>query len=198
LGIALADRAAATGWAVRLLLGPTGLTPADSRVTVQRFRTTAELDALLRENFLHCDVLVMAAAVADYRPRPIAGFIGGKLKRGSQALTLELEPTPDLLAGIAAGKRSDQFVVGFALEPAEYLLESASAKLTRKGLDMIVANPLATMESTTIEATILREDGSTLLTPGPIGKDQFAELLLTDLTRATDRFRKAGTTRTVA
>lgn len=183
LGIALADRAAATGWSVTLLLGPTGLTPADSRVAVRRFRTTAELDALLRSEFPASDALIMAAAVADYRPKAAPGLLGGKFKRGDRPLTLELEPTPDLLAGIASGKRPDQLVIGFALEPADRLIESATAKLNRKGLDMIVANPLATMESEAIDATILWSGGRRQPTGGPIPKDRFASMLL-DLARS--------------
>lgn len=183
LGIALADRAAATGWSVTLLLGPTGLTPADSRVTLHRFRTAAELESLLRTKFPECDALIMAAAVADYRPKPLAAVTGGKLTRGDQSLTIELEPTPDLLAGVAAAKIPSQLVIGFALEPADRLLESAAAKLRRKGLDVIVANPLQTMESDAIDATILFADGRVHRTGGPVAKDRFAGDLL-ELIRA--------------
>ena len=178
LGIAIADRAAAMGWTVTLLLGPTNLTPAHSHVEVRRFRTTAELDTLLRSAFGSCDVLIMAAAVADFRPRTTPVGSDGKLNRSQGTLTLDLDPTPDLLAGVAAGKRADQTVIGFALEPAERLLESAQAKLNRKGLDMIVANPLATMEADTIEATILWADGSQAMTPGSLTKAAFAAVLL--------------------
>lgn len=192
LGIALAERAAANGWSVTLLLGPTGLTPADSRVKVQRFRTTAELASLLGTAFPACDVLVMAAAVADYRPRMTQSILGGKFKRGDEAWNLELEPTPDLLAGVAAGKRPDQLVIGFALEPADRLIESATAKLHRKGLDMIVANPLATMESETIEATVLRADGSRLQPSGPVSKAEFATILLDEIRTAADAKSRHG------
>jgi len=184
LGIALADRAAATGWSVTLLLGPTGLTPADSRVRVIRFRTTAELEALLRQEFPACGALIMAAAVADYRPQSASPAPGVKLRRQDQTLTITLEPTPDLLAGVATGKRPDQVVVGFALEPSDRLMESAAAKLSRKALDMIVANPLETMESETIDATLLRSDGSTVRTPGAITKPEFAALLLEEVRAA--------------
>lgn len=185
LGIALADHAAHCGWAVTLLLGPTALTPSDSRVVVLRFRTTAELDTLLRAAMPQCDVLVMAAAVADYRPKTTPEILGGKFKRMNQTFTLELEPTPDLLAGVAATKRDNQLVVGFALEPADRLLESATAKLHRKGLDLIVANPLATIDAGTIEAVILGRDNSHTQTPGAIPKSDFASFLLNQIeTRA--------------
>lgn len=181
LGIALADHAANHGWAVTLLLGPTSQTPSDSRVIVRRFRTTAELDALLRAAMPGCDVLVMAAAVADYRPRTTPEILGGKFKRMNQTFTLELEPTPDLLAGVAATKRDDQLVVGFALEPADRLLESAASKLHRKGLDLIVANPLATIDAETIEAVVLGRDGSQRRTPGAMTKADFAPFLLREI-----------------
>ncbi len=181
LGIALADQAAANGWTVTLLLGPTGLTPADSRIRLHRFRTTSELQRLLEAEFGSHDVLVMAAAVADYRPRATPEALGGKLRRGGRSLTLELDPTPDLLAGVAAGKRPHQLVVGFALEPPDQLMESAMQKLNRKGLDMIVANPLETMESDMIEATILRADGTRTQTTGKVGKADFAVSLLQEI-----------------
>lgn len=187
LGIALADRAAAIGWSVTLLLGPTGLTPGDSRVSLRRFRTTAELELLLASEFPSHDALIMAAAVADYRPRTTPLLLGGKFKRGDQSLTLELEPTPDLLATVAAGRRPDQLVVGFALEPADRMMESAAMKLNRKGLDMIVANPLTTMESEMIEATILHRDGSTCQTPGAVEKAQFAVTLLDQVRSAMNQ-----------
>lgn len=188
LGIALADVAAHHGWAVTLLLGPTSQTISDSRVVVRRFRTTAELEALLRAAMPECDVLVMAAAVADYRPRTTPDILGGKFKRMNQTFTLELEPTPDLLAGVAATKRDDQLVVGFALEPADRLLESATSKLHRKGLDLIVANPLATIDSGTIDAVVLSKDGSQKRTPGAIPKSDFAHFLLQEIeARATGR-----------
>lgn len=158
LGVELADRAARSGWDVRLLLGPSALTPTDSSVGLVRFRTTAELQSLLDREFPVCDVLVMAAAVADYRPRQ--SDPAGKIKRQAQGLTLELEATPDLLAGLAKTKRSDQTMVGFALEPRDRMLESAKAKLERKSLDLIVANPLETMDAESIEAVVLFRDRS--------------------------------------
>jgi phosphopantothenoylcysteine decarboxylase / phosphopantothenate---cysteine ligase len=184
LGIALADHAAAGGWLVTLLLGPTHLTPTDSRVQTVRFRTTADLQALLAEHLPRCDMLVMAAAVADYRPKPAGPAHAGKLRRGDTTLTLELEPTPDLLAECSRRRSQGgggQTLVGFALEPRERLMESARSKLARKGLDFIVANPLETMDAPDIEATLLGADGSVRTTDGRITKDAFASWLLAAL-----------------
>ena len=181
LGVALADEAARRGWPVTLLLGPVASDRVDPRVERLRFRTTADLEALLRDRLPRCDALVMAAAVADYRPKPLPGGVdpaSGKLRRTGDSLTLEFEPTPDLLAACARARRADQLLVGFALEPRDRLLDSARAKLERKGADMIVANPLETMDSDRIEATLVSRDADDERTDGPIPKADFAPWLL--------------------
>lgn len=188
LGIALADAAAARGLPVTLLLGPTHRSPSHPGVEVVRFGSTADLEALLREHFPRCGTLIMAAAVADYRPKPAtaspAERAQTKLRRTDAALTLELEPTPDLLAAVARVKRPDQRVIGFALEPEDRLIASALSKLQRKHLDAIVANPLETMDSETVRATLLRSDGTRAETPGSIPKTAFAAWLLDRLAGA--------------
>jgi len=184
LGIALAETAAKTGWSVRLLLGPTCLTPSDSRIDLIRFQTAADLERLLQTHVPTCDCLVMAAAVADYRPKPpTAGSPDhqGKIKRTDQPIILELEPTNDLLAGVATYRRPDQTIVGFALEPRARMLDSARSKLDRKKLDLIVANPLDTMDSPIIEATIISPNGVVYAGP-PLAKERFAQTLLILLT----------------
>ncbi len=188
LGIALAEHAADTGWHTTLLLGPTPRTPRSplhSHLHLHRFQTTADLETLLGVHFPLCDCLIMAAAVADYRPKQCQpASADGKLRRENQGLTLHLEPTPDLLAGCAAARKPGQTLVGFALEPRSRLLASATDKLTRKGLDLIVANPLETMDSDTIEATLLCRAAapgtppSADATPGPVTKEDFADWLL--------------------
>ncbi len=179
LGVALADKAALRDWRVTLLLGPTSLTPSDSRIQVFRFRTTADLERLLNEHFPAADTLVMAAAVADFRPKPgQPDTPQGKIKRTENGLTLDLEPTPDLLAACSRMRRPGQTLVGFALEPRERLMESAQSKLTRKGLDMIVANPLETMDAPTIEASVFGPAGLIASTSGVMAKDAFADWLL--------------------
>lgn len=180
VGIALAEAAAEAGWTVTLLLGPTPRTCSDSRVSVHRFRTTADLQLLLAANFPESDVLVMAAAVADYRPRPNPDVEAahGKLRRLADGLTLQLEPTPDLLAACSARRTPGQRLVGFALEPRERLLTSAREKLARKGLDLIVANPLETMDAEHIEATVVGAAQQVHTTPGAIPKEVFARWLI--------------------
>lgn len=177
LGIALAGEAARRGWTTTLLLGPVPAGDVDTRVLLRRFRTAADLQALLHEEAPSADVLVMAAAVADYRPKPHPGMSGGKFRRQSSALHLELEPTPDLLAGVASERRPDQLLVGFALEPREEMLRSGREKLHRKKVDMVVANPLETMDSGEIEAVLIRADGEEPAGPA-MSKERFAGWLL--------------------
>jgi phosphopantothenoylcysteine decarboxylase/phosphopantothenate--cysteine ligase len=175
MGIALAQAVAGLGHPCTLLLGPTSLTSLHSSIKVKRFRTTADLQRLLADEFPQCDVLVMAAAVADFRPR--RGSTAGKVPRSKTGLTLRLEPTPDLVAGVAATRRPDQTVVGFALEPKANLRRRAAWKLTRKGLDLIVANPLETMESRHIRAVVLSANGPVLTQARPTTKQAFAKRL---------------------
>lgn len=176
LGIAVAEAAARRGHRVELLLGPTHLLPEDSRVVTHRFQTTAELETLLAARSGVFDWLVMAAAVADYRPA--ASPANQKLPRSASNLTLHLTPTPDLLAAVSQRRRPGQLLVGFALEPAERLETSARAKLQRKSIDAIVANPLETMDSPGISAMIFTRWGESMTSEGTLPKERFADRLI--------------------
>lgn len=182
MGAALADAAAAIGHEVVLLLGPGAALPSDPAVSVIRFSSCADLQSLLRLHAPHADTLIMAAAVADYRPKPNPMMSGGKFRRTNQPLTLELEPTPDLLAEVAAARRADQLFIGFALEPRADLLASAQRKLTKKKVDVVVANPLETMDSESVEATLVFMDGRRMDTPGVMNKKAFASWFFEALT----------------
>ncbi len=162
LGLALATAARDAGWKVTLLLGPTTL-PPPAGVRTLRFESTADLAALLDRHFARCDVLVMAAAVADYRPARVRTT---KLPRRGGGLVLRLEPTPDLVAACAARKRAGQRVIGFALEARERLAQRALDKRRRKGLDAIVANPLETLGSPRIRAVVYTARGTAEHPPG--------------------------------
>lgn len=193
VGSALASEAARRGWDITLLLGPATVTPDDSRVNVVRFRTTADLQALLRERVPEADVLVMAAAVADYRPKVDPQFFGGKFRRKNEPLMLELEPTPDLLAEVAGSRKASQYFVGFALEPREELLASAKSKLERKKIDLVIGNPLETMDSDTIEALAMSAKGVEARTTGLIAKTAFAAWLMDILEDRSAAHRKLHT-----
>jgi phosphopantothenoylcysteine decarboxylase/phosphopantothenate--cysteine ligase len=178
LGLCLAGAAASRGWKTTIALGPVSRpSPLPSSVRCLRFRSTADLQALLREEWPQHASLIMAAAVADFRP---AAPDTGKLRRQGETLTLTLEPTPDLLAECGHSKRPNQCLVGFALEPEERLLTSAEEKLQRKKLDAIVANPLETMEAGDIEPTLLRPGQAPLRVPRQT-KAAFASWLLDHL-----------------
>lgn len=177
MGLALAVAACRRGLPTTLLLGPVALKPPDSsHLRTFRFLTTADLQALLTTHWPQHDVLIMAAAVADYRP--VLTDPAGKIRRQKRDLTLKLEPTPDLLAALAPLTRPDQTIIGFALEPEDELQAQAKAKLIRKGLDAIVANPLKTMDSDRITASVLLRTGGTLDPPADLDKPSFAEWLL--------------------
>jgi phosphopantothenoylcysteine decarboxylase/phosphopantothenate--cysteine ligase len=134
MGYALADAAQRRGAHVILVSGPTDL-QAPAGVDWVPVRTTEEMRASVRERFREAGIVIKTAAVADYRP---AAARANKLKRGSQHITLELEPTPDILAELGREKGS-RVLVGFAAE-TDHLAENAREKLERKGADMIVAN----------------------------------------------------------
>lgn len=180
MGLALAHAAAARGWPTTLLLGPTELQPPKgSHLRVHRFQTAAELQNLLQQHWPAHDLLLMAAAVADYRPA--AKSAQGKLKRGDRRLSLEMEPTPDLVAELAGITRPGQTVVGFALEPQETMVESAKRKLRQKSLHAIVANPLQTPGATDVTASLLFADGRIIASPAGAAKTEFAVWLLSQI-----------------
>ena len=174
MGLSLARAAQAAGHAVTLLLGPITHPPAlPPEITVLPFSSAADLEALLAQHFPACDLLVMAAAVADFRPVEVSG---GKTERGG-SLTIQLAATPDLVAGCAARRRPGQKVVAFALEEPGSLERRAKAKMQRKGVDAIVANPLATMDADAIEGTLYFADGRQV-SPGKLTKPAFAAWLM--------------------
>ncbi len=180
MGVALAEAARDAGWQVTLALGPVEIDPPQG-VDVKRFDSTADLESVLNVQFPRCDVLIMAAAVADFRPR---ARLAGKLPRENEQLVLELEPTPDLVAMCAAKRAPHQRIIGFALEEESHLEVRAREKLQRKNLDALIANPLSTMGSTAVSAVVHLPDGRwfspscTDSTAGVNGKLIFARWLM--------------------
>jgi phosphopantothenoylcysteine decarboxylase/phosphopantothenate--cysteine ligase len=139
MGFALAQHAARRGAEVTLLAANTGLAPP-AGVRVIEVRTAAELKAACDPAFDDCDVLLMAAAVADFRPRTAAE---NKLKKELGTPTIELEPTADILSGLADRRRPGQLLVGFAAEHGEHAVEYGAQKLERKRLDAVVVNDIS-------------------------------------------------------
>jgi phosphopantothenoylcysteine decarboxylase/phosphopantothenate--cysteine ligase len=140
MGVALARAAAARGAQVTLVAANVAL-PSPPGVRRREVVTAAELGRACAEEFADCDVLLMAAAVADFTP---AAPAAGKLKKAGRAhLELVLEPTADVLAGLAAGRREGQTLVGFAAEHGSAAVDAARGKLTAKGLDAVVVNDIS-------------------------------------------------------
>ncbi len=156
MGAAIAEAFAAAGCQVTALVGPGALVPQQA-TDVRRFSTAESLLKALQEAWPAHDLLIMAAAVADYRP---AAPLAGKMRRESGPLHLDLVPTQDILAGLASQTRPDQYVVGFALEDASELEASAAQKLAKKRADAIVANPLETMDADVVAGRVLLADGT--------------------------------------
>ncbi len=161
MGYALAQTALERGAAVTLVTAPTALHPPVGAKRVE-VHTAEEMRAAVLDALPGCDILVMAAAVADFRPAEVAGQ---KIKKGAAGLTVRLERTPDILAEVAAEReRSGRpaLVVGFAAE-TENLLRNARAKIESKRLDLIVANDVSSPDSgfgvDTNRVTLLDRDG---------------------------------------
>jgi len=150
--------AAADAHDVTLLIGggslPAGIPQRIESVRMATFGSVTDLKDKLTGLFAGCDVLVMAAAVGDFRPVDV---VEGKIPRAGGPVTLRLEPTEDILASLTAGKRSDQIVVAFAVEdgPREQIEAKSLAEMDAKGADCVVVNTPAAMGSEESEACIL-------------------------------------------
>ncbi|MGH2956846.1 MAG: bifunctional phosphopantothenoylcysteine decarboxylase/phosphopantothenate--cysteine ligase CoaBC [Solirubrobacterales bacterium] len=159
MGLALADAAARRGAEVTLVAANVSL-PGPSGVRRLDVETAEQLAAALEAEFESADVLLMAAAPADFRPRQAAGE---KIHReGEAGLELDLEPTEDILARLAGRRREGQTVIGFAAETSGGV-ERAREKLERKGADAIVLNDVSRgeigFESEQNEVVIVERDG---------------------------------------
>ncbi len=136
MGFAVAERAARRGARVVLVSGPTALADPPG-VEVVRVRSARDMEAAITARRDAVDAIVMAAAVADYRPATAATQ---KLKKSEGPMTLELVRNPDILAGLGAWRSGDRpMLVGFAVE-TENLIEAARGTLAKKKVDLIVAN----------------------------------------------------------
>ncbi len=135
MGYAIAEAARDRGFAVTLVSGPVSLTPPRGVEFIQ-VESAADMALAVKSIASEQDIVIMAAAVADYRPRR---SFDNKMKKSDGVLTLELERTEDILAALGKVKPENQLLVGFAAETDD-LLKYAQDKLKRKNLDWIVAN----------------------------------------------------------
>jgi phosphopantothenoylcysteine decarboxylase/phosphopantothenate--cysteine ligase len=180
MGYALADAARRRGAKVILVSGPVALEPPDGveRVSV---RTTEEMRRAVLDRAAESTVVIKAAAVADYRP---AAPRDQKMKRGKGKLTLELEPTADIIGELAADKGS-KVLVGFAAE-TDRVAENARAKLAGKKLDLVVANDVtqdgAGFDAETNIVTLFARDGREVPLPR-LSKLEVAHRILDEVLR---------------
>jgi phosphopantothenoylcysteine decarboxylase/phosphopantothenate--cysteine ligase len=164
MGFRIAERARERGARVFLVSGPS-VEPDPAGVEVTRIQTASEMKEALLSRLDRADVVVMAAAVADYRPESAAPQ---KIKKNGGSLALKLVPNDDILLAIAGKRKSGQTIVGFAAETEKHE-ERARGKLERKRLDLIVANDVsrtdAGFEVDQNEVTLFRADGKTRKLP---------------------------------
>lgn len=160
MGYALADAAASRGARVLLVSGPVHL-PEPPNVTVIRVHTAREMYTAVMEQLPEATIIVKSAAVADYH---LANVPSQKVKKTATRLSLDLEPTPDILAEVGR-KKGDRLLVGFAAE-TQNLMEEARRKLVSKNCDMVVANLVSQdgigFESDQNEVTLVLRGGEAI------------------------------------
>lgn len=175
MGYAIARAAMMRGADVTLVTGKTNLTPPISAHTIE-ITSAAEMASAVKDSAWDQDIIIKAAAVADYRPKYVADE---KMKKKDSDLNIELERTEDILGFLGEHKKEGQFLCGFSME-TENLLENSRKKLQKKNLDLIVANNLKEQGAgfgtdTNIVTLISPTDTASL----PIlSKDEVAESLL--------------------
>jgi phosphopantothenoylcysteine decarboxylase/phosphopantothenate--cysteine ligase len=196
MGYALAAAATRRGAQVSVVSGPTSL-PAPSGCELVSVTTAAEMQRAVLARFPRSQVLIAAAAVADYTPARVAA---SKLKRKGGALALELKPTADILAECGRRKKPGQVLVGFAAE-TENVLANARKKLVDKHLDIIVANDVSApgigFESDRNAGYLLSARGKQVELP-EMEKHAFAERVIdavAEALRVTGGSRRAGARR---
>lgn len=137
MGYALAEVAGNLGAQVHLISGPSSLSISHPQIEVVHVVSAQQMYDASHEVFQTCDIAILSAAVADYKPAEVASE---KIKKKDGSLTIQLEKTKDILASLGEIKKS-QFLVGFALE-TQNEVENAKSKLIKKNLDLIVLNSL--------------------------------------------------------
>jgi phosphopantothenoylcysteine decarboxylase/phosphopantothenate--cysteine ligase len=179
MGVALAAEARRRGAEVTLLGANLAVPPA-SGVELVETPTAADLEREALVRAAEADVVVMAAAVADYRP---AEALAAKRPKDTATWTLELEPTTDVLAALGERRRDDQLLVGFAAETGANGLERAREKLDRKGADLFVLNDVARtdigFDTDENEVTLVTAGGERIVPKAP--KDEIAAAILDEV-----------------
>jgi len=184
MGYAIAENCARRGAQVTLISGPVAI-KAPLFVDVISVESAAQMADAVKTHCEAQDIIVMTAAVADYRPAYVSDE---KIKKKDTALSLELERTEDILAYLGAHRRPGQFLCGFSME-TENLLENSRQKLDKKKIDMIVANSLKVAgagfgSDTNVVTLITKEDCKAL---DLMSKSQVADQLMNEITEILDK-----------
>lgn len=159
MGFAIAEALARMSADVTLIAGPTSL-EAPKGVTRKDIIGSEDLRHALLRAFKNADIVVMAAAIADFRPAMVST---GKIKKAAMPKSIKLEKAPDILAELGA-KKKGQFIIGFALESTD-MVNNAKVKLEEKNLDMIIANEISAMESDESHLIVLFKNGKKITLP---------------------------------
>jgi len=179
MGVALAAEARRRGAQVTLLAANLTV-PAPAEVALVETPTAADLEREALSHAAEADIVVMAAAVADYRP---AEALAAKRPKDTATWTLELEPTIDVLSELGERRREGQLLVGFAAETGEPGLERAREKLARKGADLFVLNDVSRpdigFDASDNEVTLLAASGERTIAKAP--KEEIAAAILDEV-----------------
>jgi phosphopantothenoylcysteine decarboxylase/phosphopantothenate--cysteine ligase len=179
MGVAIATEARRRGADVTLL-GANLAVPAPAGVELVETPTAADLEREALARATDAEVVVMAAAVADYRP---AEALAAKRPKDTVGWTLELEPTSDVLSALGKRRRDGQLIVGFAAETGDAGLERAREKLARKGADLFVLNDVSRpdigFDSSDNEVTLLAPSGERTVAKAP--KEEIAAAILDEV-----------------
>jgi phosphopantothenoylcysteine decarboxylase/phosphopantothenate--cysteine ligase len=182
MGFALAEAAQARGAEVAVVAGATSAEPP-AGVRIRRALSADEMQTAVEREVSDATVFIGAAAVSDYRP---AQRVAQKLKKSGATLTLALEPTPDILASVAAARHDNLLVIGFAAE-SENVLAHARDKLVRKNLDAIVANDItrdgAGFDTATNIVTLIARDRDAPVELPLMSKLEAAHRILDEIVR---------------
>ncbi len=183
MGYALAYNLAMRGAEVKLVSGPVSITPPPF-VEVINVTSAADMAEAVKANAEESDIIIKAAAVADYRPADPADE---KIKKSDEDAVIRLERTEDILAYLGRNKREGQFICGFSME-TQNLLENSAAKLHKKNVDMIVANNLKTAGAgfgTDTNVVTLITEGNVKELP-IMSKDEVAGAIVDEILRLTN------------
>lgn len=177
MGYAIARAARRRGAEVVLVSGPSYL-PRPANMELVPVVSAEEMNDACIRYFPQSTLVIMSAAVADYRPTK---SYPAKVKKDAKTLSIEMERTADVLKSMGKMKKNGQLLVGFALE-TENIEENARKKLDEKNLDLVVANTPIGLDSPTNQVTIIDREGETETLP-PLSKDEIAERILDAVVR---------------